>query len=40
MHFRTHAKPEIQGQAGRWQSEYDVMIEHDQAVGNLRPTPG
>ena len=22
MHFRTHAKPEILGQAGRWQSEY------------------
>src|ERR1700736_1932529 len=36
MHFRTHAKPEIVGQAGRWQSEYhDVMIEHDQVVGKL-----
>ena len=36
MHFRTHAKPEIRGQAGRWQSEYhDVMIEHDQLVGKL-----
>jgi len=36
MHFRTHAKPEIRGQAGRWQSEYhDVMIEHDQIVGKL-----
>jgi arylsulfatase A-like enzyme len=36
MHFRTHAKPEILGQAGRWQSEYhDVMIEHDQIVGKL-----
>ncbi len=36
MHFRTHAKPEIVGQAGRWQSEYhDVMIEHDQIVGKL-----
>jgi arylsulfatase A-like enzyme len=36
MHFRTHAKPEILGQAGRWQSEYhDVMIEHDEVVGKL-----
>jgi arylsulfatase len=36
MHFRTHVKPEIRGQAGRWQSEYhDVMIEHDQVVGKL-----
>jgi arylsulfatase A-like enzyme len=36
MHFRTHAKPQIRGQAGRWQSEYhDVMIEHDQVVGKL-----
>jgi arylsulfatase A-like enzyme len=36
MHFRTHAKPSILGQAGRWQSEYhDVMIEHDQIVGKL-----
>jgi arylsulfatase A-like enzyme len=36
MHFRTHAKPEIMGQSGRWQSEYhDVMIEHDQIVGKL-----
>jgi arylsulfatase A-like enzyme len=36
MHFRTHVKPEIRGQAGRWQSEYhDVMIEHDQIVGKL-----
>ena len=36
MHFRTHAKPAIVGQAGRWQSEYhDVMIEHDQIVGKL-----
>ena len=33
---RTHVKPEIRGQAGRWQSEYhDVMIEHDQIVGKL-----
>ncbi len=36
MHFRTHAKPENLGQAGRWQSEYhDVMIEHDKLVGKL-----
>lgn len=36
MHFRTHAKPENLGQAGRWQSEYhDVMIEHDKIVGKL-----
>ncbi len=36
MHFRTHAKPESRGQAGRWQSEYhDVMIDHDRAVGVL-----
>src|SRR5664279_2280941 len=36
MHFRTHAKPEILGQAGRWQSEYhDVMIDHDKCVGAL-----
>ena len=36
MHFRTHGKPQIRGQAGRWQSEYhDVMIEHDQVVGKL-----
>ncbi|MEX0655271.1 MAG: arylsulfatase [Phycisphaeraceae bacterium] len=36
MHFRTHAKPGIEGQAGRWQSEYhDVMIEHDKHVGRL-----
>jgi arylsulfatase A-like enzyme len=36
MHFRTHAKPSIVGQAGRWQSEYhDVMIEHDEIVGKL-----
>ena len=35
MHFRTHAKPESLGQAGRWQSEYhDVMIDHDKAVGD------
>ena len=36
MHFRTHAKPESRGQAGRWQSEYhDVMIDHDKLVGAL-----
>jgi arylsulfatase A-like enzyme len=36
MHFRTHVKPQIRGQAGRWQSEYhDVMIDHDQVVGKL-----
>jgi arylsulfatase A-like enzyme len=36
MHFRTHPKPEILGQSGRWQSEYhDVMIEHDKHVGAL-----
>jgi len=34
MHFRTHAKPESQGQSGRWQSEYhDAMIDHDKNVG-------
>ena len=34
MHFRTHAKPESQGQSGRWQSEYhDAMIDHDKDVG-------
>jgi arylsulfatase A-like enzyme len=36
MHFRTHPKPEVLGQSGRWQSEYhDVMIEHDKHVGQL-----
>ncbi len=36
MHFRTHARPESLGQAGRWQSEYhDVMIDHDALVGRL-----
>jgi arylsulfatase A-like enzyme len=36
MHFRTHAKPESQGQSGRWQSEYhDAMIDHDQNVGAM-----
>lgn len=36
MHFRTHAKPDSRGQAGRWQSEYhDAMIDHDKAVGSL-----
>jgi arylsulfatase A-like enzyme len=36
MHFRTHAKAESIGQAGRWQSEYhDTMIDHDNVVGAL-----
>ena len=36
MHFRTHAKPESRGQAGRWQSPYhDTMIDHDKHVGVL-----
>ena len=36
MHFRTHAKPESVGQAGRWQSVYhDVMIDHDRNVGTV-----
>ena len=36
MHFRTHAKPESVGQAGRWQSPYhDTMIDHDNVVGAL-----
>jgi arylsulfatase A-like enzyme len=36
MHLRTHPKPGIRGQAGRWQSAYhDVMVEHDQIVGKL-----
>ena len=36
MHFRTHAKPESIGQAGRWQSPYhDTMIDHDKLVGSL-----
>jgi arylsulfatase len=36
MHFRTHAKDESIGQAGRWQSEYhDTMIDHDNVVGAL-----
>ena len=36
MHFRTHAKPESKGQAGRWQSEYhDAMIDHDKNVGTI-----
>jgi len=36
MHFRTHAKPESKGQAGRWQSEYhDAMIDHDKNVGEM-----
>jgi arylsulfatase len=36
MHFRTHVKPESQGQAGRWQSPYhDAMIDHDKNVGTV-----
>lgn len=36
MHFRTHPRPEILGQAGRWQSFYhDVMVEHDKHVGEM-----
>ncbi len=36
MHFRTYAKPESIGQAGRWQSIYhDVMIDHDKNVGTV-----
>jgi len=36
MHFRTYAKPESQGQSGRWQSEYhDAMIDHDKNVGTV-----
>jgi len=36
MHFRTHIKDEIRGQAGRWQSEYhDQMVEHDKRIGEM-----
>lgn len=36
MHFRTYAKEESIGQAGRWQSLYhDVMIDHDKNVGTI-----
>jgi arylsulfatase A-like enzyme len=36
MHFRTHVKPESNGQSGRWQSEYhDAMIDHDKNVGTV-----
>jgi arylsulfatase len=36
MHFRTYAKPESKGQAGKWQSVYhDVMIDHDRNVGTI-----
>jgi arylsulfatase A-like enzyme len=39
MHFRTHAKPESRGRAGRWQSEYhDTMCDHDDVVGDLLDT--
>ncbi len=34
MHFRTHIRDEIRGQAGQWQSVYhDAMVEHDKHVG-------
>jgi arylsulfatase len=36
MHFRTHAKPESVGQAGRWNGIYaDVMMDHDRNVGTV-----
>jgi arylsulfatase len=36
MHFRTYAKPESRGQAGKWQGTYhDVMIDHDRNVGTI-----
>jgi len=36
MHFRTHVKPESQGQSGRGQSPYhDAMIDHDKNVGTV-----
>ncbi|KPK42117.1 MAG: arylsulfatase [Phycisphaerae bacterium SG8_4] len=36
MHFRTHVKPESEGQSGRWQSPYhDAMIDHDKNVGTV-----
>jgi arylsulfatase A-like enzyme len=36
MHFRTHAKPQSKGRAGRWQSSYhDTMLDHDDIVGDL-----
>ena len=36
MHFRTHIKPESNGQSGRWQSVYhDAMIDHDKNVGTV-----
>ena len=39
MHFRTHAKPETIGRAGRWQSPYhDAMVDHDELVGELLDT--
>ncbi len=39
MHFRTHIKDEIRGQAGRWQSEYhDAMVEHDKRIGEMLGT--
>jgi arylsulfatase A-like enzyme len=36
MHFRTHVKPESEGQSGVAQSEYhDAMIDHDKNVGSI-----
>jgi arylsulfatase A-like enzyme len=36
MHFRTHARDQDRGRAGRWQSEYhDVMCYHDEIVGQV-----
>ena len=36
MHFRTHPRPEVKGQAGHWQSDYhDVMVEHDKHIGEM-----
>jgi arylsulfatase len=36
MHFRTHARPQDKGRAGRWQSEYhDAMVYHDSLVGDM-----
>src|SRR5215204_6067064 len=36
MHFRTHAKDDSRGKAGRWQSAYhDTMCDHDELVGRV-----
>ncbi|MFZ6751439.1 arylsulfatase [Undibacterium sp. Ren11W] len=36
MHFRTHNRAEIEGQAGKWLGEYaDGMVEHDKRVGRV-----